>query len=117
MTPPHRLTLRRLAGALIAASVLAGILSICLRLATAGTAALRASEGTTLLLAASAYLAYALGHYHNRRDLTTRSILVTAFALWAVVKLAPTFSGAALLNDLTILLFVADLAILLSPAR
>jgi hypothetical protein len=113
----HRPTLRRLAGALIAASVLAGILGICLRLVDAGTTALRASEGTTLLLAASAYLAFALGHYRNRRDLITRTILVTAFTLWAVVQLAPTFSEAALLNDLTILLFVADLAILLSPAR
>jgi hypothetical protein len=117
VTPPHRLTLRWLAGALIGASVLAGILSICLRLADVGTAALRASEGATLLLAASAYLAYALGHYRDRRDQITRSILIVAFALWAVVQLAPTFSGAALLNDLTILLFVADLAILLSPAR
>jgi len=114
---PHRPTLKRIAGALITASVLAGIVSICLRLAHAGTPALRASEGTTLLLAASAYLAYALGHHHNRRDLNTRLILVTAFALWAVVQLAPTFSGAALLNDMTILLFVADLAVLLSPAR
>ena len=33
------------------------------------------------------------------------------------IALAPGISGAALLNDLTILLFVADLAILLSPAR
>jgi hypothetical protein len=113
----HRPTLRRLAGALIAASVLAGLLSICLRLADTGNTALRTSEGATLLLAASAYLAYALGHYRNRRDLITRSILVTAFALWAIVQLAPTFTQAALLNDLTILLFVADLAILLSPAR
>ena len=47
----------------------------------------------------------------------TRLILVTAFVLWAVVQIAPSFSGAALLNDMTILLFVADLAILLSPAR
>jgi hypothetical protein len=113
----HRPTLRWLAGALIAASVLAGILSIGLRLGGVGTTALRASEGATLLLAAGAYLAYALGHYRNRRDLITRSILVTAFALWAVVQLAPTFSEAALLNDLTILLFIADLAILLSPGR
>ena len=102
---------------LTAASVLAGLLSICLRLADTGNTALRTSEGATLLLAASAYLAYALGHYRNRRDLITRSILVTAFALWAIVQLAPTFTQAALLNDLTILLFVADLAILLSPAR
>jgi hypothetical protein len=113
----HRSTLRRTAGTLISASVLAGLLSICLRLAHAGATALRGTEGATLLLAASAYLAYALGHYHNRRDLITRLVLVTAFALWAIVQLAPTFSGAALLNDLTILLFVADLAILLSPAR
>jgi hypothetical protein len=114
---PRRPTLRRLAGVLIAAGVLAGILSICLRLGDARSGALRAGEGATLLLAASAYLAYALGHYRNRRDLVTRSILVTAFALWAVVQLAPSFSEAALLNDLTILLFVADLAVLLSPAR
>lgn len=49
--------------------------------------------------------------------MATRLVLVTAFALWAIVQLAPSFSGAPLLNDLTILLFVADLAILLSPAR
>ena len=113
----HRPTLRRLAGALIGASVLAGILNVCLRIAAAGPTALRAGESATLLLAASAYMAYALGHYRDRRGLITRSILVTAFALWAIVQLAPTYSEAALLNDLTILLFVADLAILLSPAR
>ena len=113
----HRPTLRWLAGGLIAAAVFIGIISVCLRVVGAGSTALRASEGTTLLLTANAYLAYALGHYRNRRDLITRSILVTAFALWAVVQLAPNFSQTGLLNDLTILLFVADLAILLSPAR
>ena len=51
------------------------------------------------------------------REVVTRLVLVTAFALWAVVQLASSFSGAALLNDLTILLFVVDLAIVLSPAR
>lgn len=57
-------------------------------------------------------------HTHSDfRAVITRLTLVFAFALWAVVQLAPPFSGAALLNDLVILLFVADLAILLSPAR
>jgi hypothetical protein len=72
-------------------------------------------EGVTLFLAASACLAYALAHHRNRRELVTRSILVSAFALWAIVQLAPGFAGAALLNDVTILLFVTDLAFLLSP--
>ena len=97
--------------------MLAALLSICLRLADAPSSASSRSEGATLLLAAGAYLAYALGHYRNPRELITRAILVAAFALWAVVQLAPTFSGAALLNDVTILLFVSDLAILLSPTR
>ncbi|HEY8763433.1 MAG TPA: hypothetical protein VIM18_04555, partial [Solirubrobacteraceae bacterium] len=72
-------------------------------------------EGVTLFLAASAYLAYALAHHRNRRELVTRSILVSAFILWGIVQLAPGFSGTALLNDITILLFVTDLAFLLSP--
>jgi hypothetical protein len=76
---------------------------------------LRVLEGVTLFLAASAYLSYALAHHRNRRELVTRSILVAAFALWAIVQLAPGFSSAALLNDVTILLFVTDLAFLLSP--
>ena len=78
---------------------------------------MRLLEGTTLLLAALAYLLYVLAHHSQLGQVVSRLILVTAFALWAVVQLAPGISGAALLNDLTILLFVADLAILLSPAR
>jgi hypothetical protein len=34
-----------------------------------------------------------------------RSGLVTAFVLWAAVQLAPSFRGAALLNDGAIVLF------------
>jgi hypothetical protein len=46
-----------------------------------------------------------------------RSGLVTAFVLWAVVQLAPSFRAAALLNDGAIVLFVADLAFVLMPWR
>jgi hypothetical protein len=42
---------------------------------------------------------------------------VSAFALWAIVQLAPTGIDSALVNDVVIVLFVADLAILLSPWR
>ena len=102
------------AAALIAASVAAGLFTVFARVVHAGLD-LRVLEGVTLFLAASAYLSYALAHHRNRRELVTRSILVAAFALWAIVQLAPGFSGAALLNDVTILLFVTDLAFLLSP--
>jgi hypothetical protein len=110
----RRPALGRLAAALIAASVAAGLLTVFARVVRAGLD-LGVLEAVTLFLAASAYLSYALAHHRNRRELVTRSILVGAFALWAIVQLAPGFSGAALLNDVTILLFVTDLAILLSP--
>jgi hypothetical protein len=92
----------------------AGLLTILARALHAGLD-LGVLEGVTLFLAASAYLAYALAHHRNRRELVTRSILVSAFALWGIVQLAPGVSGAALLNDIAILLFVTDLAVLLSP--
>jgi hypothetical protein len=111
----HRPALGWLAAALVAASGAAGLIAVCARLAYAPDPALRVVEGVTLFLAAAAYLAYALAHHQNRRELVTRSILVSAFALWAVVQLAPGFSGVALLNGTTILLFVTDLAFLLSP--
>jgi len=104
-----------LAAALVAASGTAGLIAVCARVADASTSALRVVEGVTLFLAAAAYLAYALAHHQNRRELVTRSVLVSAFALWAIVQLAPRFSHVALLNDITILLFVTDLAFLLSP--
>ena len=111
----RRPALGRLAAALVAASVAAGLLAVCARIADALASDLRLAEGVTLFLAAAAYSAYALAHHQNRRELVTRSILVSAFALWGIVQLAPGFSGVALLNDITILLFVADLAFLLSP--
>ena len=111
----HRPALGWLAATLIVASGAAGLIAVCARVADAPTSALRVVEGVTLFLAAAAYLAYALAHHQNRRELVTRSILVSAFALWAIIQLAPGFSGVALLNDITILLFVADLAFLLSP--
>ncbi len=104
-----------MAAVLIGASVLAGVVTIAARVLSASDAAVRALEAVTLLLAASAYLAYALAHHKNRRELLTRSILVSAFSLWAIVQVAPEQIDIALLNDVVILLFVADLAVLLSP--
>jgi hypothetical protein len=110
-----RLTpLRHLAGWLIAASGLAGILAICVRAGWGGSPA-RALEGATLFLAAGAYLAHLLAHHEDLRELLTRSILVSAFALWGIVQIAPGLPANALLNDVVIVLFVVDLAILLSP--
>lgn len=110
----RRPALGRLAAGLITASVATGLLTVFARVVRDGSD-LRVSEGATLFLAASAYLAYAFAHHRNRRELVTRSILVSAFALWGIVQLAPGFAGAGLLNDVTILLFVTDLAFLLSP--
>ena len=45
----------------------------------------------------------------------TRGILVSAFALWGLVQIAPELAGNAVLNDVVIVLFVVDLAILVSP--
>ena len=104
-----------LAAGLVGASVAAGLATVGARAADAPAPVLRALEAVTLFLAAAAYLAYALAHHRNHRELVTRSILVSAFALWGIVQLAPGFSHVALLNDITILLFVADLAFLLSP--
>lgn len=38
-----------------------------------------------------------------------------AFALWGIVQIAPGLPGNAVLNDVVIVLFVVDLAILVSP--
>jgi hypothetical protein len=110
----RRTTLRHAAGGLIAASAGAGILAICVRTASGGSSP-RAFEGATLFLAAGAYLAHVVAHHDSPRELLTRSILVTAFALWGVVQIAPELPGNALLNDVVIVLFVVDLAILVSP--
>jgi hypothetical protein len=40
-------------------------------------------------LAAGAYLAHVIAHHDDRRELLTRSILVSAFALWGIVQIAP----------------------------
>ena len=106
--------LRHLAGGLIAASAVAGLLAIGARAAWGGAPA-RALEAATLFLAAVAYLAHVLAHHETLRELLTRSILVSAFALWGIVQLAPGLPGNAVLNDVVIVLFVVDLAILVSP--
>jgi hypothetical protein len=108
--------LRHLAGGLIATGVIAGLLAICVRAAWGGSSA-RVLEGATLFLAAGAYLSHVLAHHEDPRELLTRSILVSAFALWGILQIAPGLPGAAVLNDIVIVLFVVDLAILLSPWR
>jgi len=106
--------LRHVAGALIAASVGAGVLAIGVRAGWGGSSA-RTLEGTTLFLAAAAYIAHVLAYHENRRELLTRSILVSAFALWGLVQIAPGLPAGAVLNDIVIVLFVVDLAVLVSP--
>ncbi len=110
----NRTRLRDVAGGLIAASALAGLLAIAVRAGWGGEPA-RALEGATLFLAAGAYLAHALAHHDTFRELLTRSILVSAFALWGIVQIAPGIPGNAVLNDVVIVLFVVDLAIIVSP--
>lgn len=110
----HSRQLRYLAGGLIATSVAAGLVAIGVRAGSGGSLA-RALEGTTLFLAAAACVAHTLAHHETLRELLTRSILVSAFALWGMVQIAPGLPGNAVLNDVVIVLFVVDLAILLSP--
>jgi len=109
-----RRKLSYVAGGLIAASVGAGLLAIVVRAAWGGLTA-RALEGGTLFLAAAAYVAHAFAHHDDWRDLLTKSILVSAFALWGLIQLAPGLPGSAVLNDIVIVLFVVDLAIIVSP--
>ena len=111
----RRPALTWVAAALIATSLLAGLLTICARVLGTIGSDLGVLEGATLFLAGGAYLSYALAHHRNHRELVTRLILVSAFVLWGIVQVAPGFAHVALLNDVTILLFVADLAFLLSP--
>ncbi|HEY6399417.1 MAG TPA: hypothetical protein VIX82_18385 [Solirubrobacteraceae bacterium] len=110
----RRTKLRHLAGGLIAASVGTGLLAIGVRAGKGGSSA-QALEGAALFLAAGAYLAHVIAHHDDRRELLTQSILVSAFALWGIVQIAPGLPGNALLNDVVIVLFVIDLAILVSP--
>ncbi len=110
----HQRQLRQLAGGLIAASAVTGLFAIGVRAGWGGSLA-RALEATTLFLAAAAYVAHVLAYHDTRRDLLTRSILVSAFALWGIVQLAPGLPGNAVLNDVVIVLFVVDLAIIVTP--
>jgi hypothetical protein len=72
--------LGHVAGWLIAASVLAGMCAIGVRAGWGGVSA-RVLEGATLFLAAGAYLVHVLAHHEHARELLTKSILVSAFAL------------------------------------
>jgi len=107
----HHRPLRYLAGGLIATSAAVGLVAIGVRAGSGGSPA-RALEGTTLFLAAAAYVAHVLAHHETARELLT---LVSAFALWGLVQIAPGLPGNAVLNDVVIVLFVVDLAILVSP--
>ena len=111
---PRQTQLRRIAGGLIATSVAVGLLAVGVRAGWGGSTA-RALEGTTLFLAAAAYVAHVLAHHKNVRELLTRSILVSAFALWGLVQIAPGLPGSAVINDVVIVLFVVDVAIIVSP--
>jgi hypothetical protein len=72
-------------------------------------------EGGTLFLAAAAYLAHVLAHHDTPRKLLTKPILVSAFATCGTLQIAPALPHAAALRDVVILLFVIDLAIMVSP--
>jgi hypothetical protein len=111
---PRQTQLGHLAGWLIAGSAVVGLVAIGVRAGWGGAPA-RALEATTLFLAAAAYVAHALAHHDTLRELLTRSILVSAFALWGVVQIAPGLPANAVLNDIVILLFVVDLALIVSP--
>jgi hypothetical protein len=113
---PHE-ALLHLAEVLIAAGVLLAVTAFSARALGAREEVLRASEGGALLFAAAAYLAHLVSHRPTAQELILRSGLVTAFVLWAMVQLAPSFRGAALLNDGAIVLFIADLAFVLAPWR
>ncbi len=56
-----------------------------------------------------------LAHHQHRRELLTRLILVSAFALWGLAQIAPRLPDDAVLGDVVIVLFVVDLAIIVSP--
>ena len=106
-----------LARVLIVLGVLLGVLAFGSRAMAARDIVVRAAEGGALLCAAAAYLAHLASHRPSMTELILRMGLVAAFVLWAAVQLAPGFRGAALLNDAAIVLFVADLALVLMPWR
>ena len=113
MRSNHR-RLPHIAGWLIAGAVLTGVFAIAIRAGWGGVAA-RVLEGVTLFLAAAAYLVHVVAHHEHAREFVTKSILVSAFALWGIVQIAPGLPGNAVLNDVVIVLFVVDLAIIVSP--
>jgi hypothetical protein len=110
----RRRQLRHLAGRSDRRERPRGLLAIGVRAGWGGSPA-RAPEGATLFLAASAYAAHVLAHHETRRELLTRGILVSAFALWGRVQIAPGLPGNAVLNDIVIVLFVVDLALIVNP--
>ena len=73
---------------------------------------LRQLAGALIVASAGAGV---LAHHENRRELLTRSTLIAAFALWGIVQIAPGLPGNAVLGNVVIVLFVVDLAILVSP--
>ncbi len=116
MTRPHP-ALLRVAEALIIVGAATGVAALVARLADGALLLLRLLEGAALLLAAAAYLAHLLSHRPSRQELILRLGLVTAFVLWAIVQLFPSARAAAALNDGAIILFIGDLALVLSPWR
>jgi hypothetical protein len=106
--------LRHLAGGLMGASVGTGLLAICVRAVWGGSSA-RALGGATVFFAAVAYLAHVVAHHDDRRELMTRSILFSALRFGGSRRSRPDRRITRQLNDVVIVLFVVDLAILVSP--
>jgi hypothetical protein len=97
------------------AGVAAGVLALVLRLAAASAVAVRLLEASALLAAAAAYLVHLAGTARTARDRALRSGLALAFVLWAAAQAFPEAAAAPFLNDGAIVLFVADLALMLHP--
>jgi hypothetical protein len=82
---------------------------------TAGRTKLRHLAGGLIAASVGTELLAMIAHHEKRRELPARSILVSAFALWGIVQTAPGPPGNLVFNDVVIVLFVIDLAILVSP--
>ena len=81
-----------------------------------GGAAARALEGATLFLAAAAYLAHVLAHHETApRAADPLDPGERVRACGDSCRSRPDCPTNAVLNDVVIVLFVVDLAILVSP--
>ena len=76
------------------------------------------ASAAPLLLVAGAIATVSVAHPPKRRHGLMRVVAVLAFAAWGIAQLIPDSAAAGALNDLAILLFVIDAAIVvISDAR